>query len=309
MIKSIFSVFKRGFQKTSTAISRTIFAVFTDEKAWDKETYERIEVTLLQADFGFKTTQKLLTDLKDRYEHGLIKTDADIANTMGEDILKILGHQQSTLQLVEGLTVIVLVGVNGSGKTTTAGKLANLYKKGGKNVMLAACDTFRAAAVEQLTLWSERIGCSLISAKQGADPAAVAFDAVCSAIAKKMDLLIIDTAGRQQNKKSLMEELSKIVRVIQKQLPRAPHHVLLTLDASIGGNAVVQAKEFAATSGVTGLVLTKLDGTGRGGVVVAIHEQMGLPVHFVGLGEQAEDLQLFDPELYVKALFSQEGKY
>ncbi|MBP5183093.1 MAG: signal recognition particle-docking protein FtsY, partial [Lentisphaeria bacterium] len=207
----------------------------------------------------------------------------------------------------DGLTVILLVGVNGSGKTTTAGKLAYLWSSRGKKVVLGACDTFRAAAVEQLKLWGEKTSSTVISSKTGADSASVAYDAVSAALARKADILIIDTAGRQQNQKWLMDELSKILRIIKKLAPDAPHETLLTIDASIGTNAISQAREFAAVSGASALVLTKLDGTGKGGAAAAIEEEFHLPVLFVGLGEAPDDLQEFSPEEYCDAIFFGEG--
>jgi fused signal recognition particle receptor len=199
-----------------------------------------------------------------------------------------------------------MVGVNGSGKTTTIGKLASRLKGEGKKVVLAACDTFRAAAVEQLQLWGERTGCQVISAKHGADPASVAFDATKAAIAREADYLLIDTAGRQQNQKGLMDELAKIRRSIEKVCPGAPHEVWLTVDSTLGANVLSQAREFSKTTGVTGLVLTKLDGTGKGGMVVALHQEFELPTFYIGLGEQPEDLQPFCAEYYTNALFGKE---
>ncbi len=205
-----------------------------------------------------------------------------------------------------GLTVILMVGVNGSGKTTSIGKLAAYYKGQGKKVMLGACDTFRAAAVEQLQLWGRRVDVPVVAALHGADPASVAFDAVKSALAKNMDILLIDTAGRQHTQKGLMDELAKIRRSIDKVYPGAPQEVWLTVDSSLGANVVRQAQEFSACTGLTGLVLTKLDGTGKGGMVVALHQEFDLPTFFVGLGEQPEDLQPFSPEFYAAALFGEE---
>ena len=204
--------------------------------------------------------------------------------------------------------MILFVGVNGSGKTTTIGKLAARLKGEGKKVILAACDTFRAAAVEQLLLWGERTDTQVISSRHGADPASVAFDATRAALARNADFLLIDTAGRQQNQKDLMEELAKIRRSVSKVYPDAPHEVWLTVDSSLGANVVNQAREFSKAAGVTGLVLTKLDGTGRGGMAVALHREFELPTFFTGLGEQPDELQPFDPELYADALFAPRGE-
>ena len=303
-MKSVFSIFKRGLQKTATSVTRSVESVFSNVKTWDESTYEDLEAALLGADFGAETTFKLVEDLRDRYTRGLIKTAEEAKNVVAADIKTILQQNDRAINLQENnLTVIFLVGVNGSGKTTTAGKLAAKWTKDGKKVMLAACDTFRAAAVEQLNLWGDKINCPVISSKTGADPSSVTYDAVESAKAKGYDLLIVDTAGRQHNKKGLMEELAKMKRTADKVFPGAPHEVWLTIDASIGSNALNQAQEFAKFADITGLILTKLDGTGKGGMTVAIQKQQTLPVFFCGFGEQAEDLQPFDPEMFTQAIF------
>ena len=301
---SLFSTFQKGLQKTATAISRGIASVFTDVKRWDDNTFKRLEDALLEADFGPVAASAIVKDIRDRYQRGLISGSSDILSVAAEDLVAMFGDQQRPLRLSpDGLTTILMVGVNGSGKTTTAGKLAHLFARDGKKVTLAACDTFRAAAAEQLNLWAERTGAQLVSSKQGADPAAVAFDAVQSALARKSDILIIDTAGRQHNQKGLMDELAKMRRIIAKLQPDGPQETLLTIDASIGQNAVAQAREFAALSGASALVLTKLDGTGKGGAAVQIQTEFKLPVLFVGLGEQPDDLQPFDPVHYADAVF------
>ena len=303
-MKSVFSIFKRGLQKTATSVARSVEGVFSDVKAWDESTYEDLEAALLSADFGVETSMQLVADLRDRYEHGLIKTSEQARNVVAADVLAILKKNHRAINLNNnGLSVIFMVGVNGSGKTTTAGKLAAKWQNDGKKVMLAAGDTFRAAAVEQINLWGERINCPVVSSRTGADPSAVTYDAIESAKAKNYDLLIVDTAGRQHNKKGLMEELAKMKRTADKVLSGAPHEVWLTIDAGIGTNALNQAREFAKFAEVTGLVLTKLDGTGKGGMAVAIQQQQSLPVFFAGFGEQAEDLQPFDPEMFTAAIF------
>jgi fused signal recognition particle receptor len=304
-MKSIFSVFQRGLQKTATSLSRSISSIFAGTAAWDAETYEKLKAALIGADFGVSASSRIVSDIKDRYERGIIKTSDDIMDIAKNDIVAILNKNRIEVSFKPGaLSVILIVGVNGSGKTTTAGKLAHLWKNDGKTVMLAACDTFRAAAVEQLKLWGKKTDCPVVASKAGADPSSVAFDAVQSALAKNYDFIIIDTAGRQHTKKGLMDELAKMNRVISKVYPDGPLSVWLTIDASIGTNGLMQAKEFLNTSGVTGLILTKLDGTGKGGIVVAIQEEFNLPVIFVGLGEKPEDLQPFDPEMFSTALFS-----
>lgn len=301
---SLFSKFKKGLQKTATAITRGISDIFTDEKRWDDDDFKQLEKTLLESDLGLPASRRIVDDIRDRYKRGFISGTNDIAETAISDLTSILQEGERELNMAQtGPTVILFVGVNGSGKTTSAGKLANLWTKQGKKVMLAACDTFRAAAVEQLKLWAERTGSAIISSKQGADPSAVAFDAVKSAIAKDCDILIIDTAGRQQTKKNLMDELSKMRRTIMKLMPDAPHETLLTIDASLGTNALSQAREFAAVAEVTGLVLTKLDGTGKGGAATAVQEEFKLPILFVGLGEGVDDLQPFNPDDYARAIF------
>lgn len=304
---SIFDVFKRGLKKTAVAIGRGISSVFTDVKKWDDESFIRLEKELIGADFGVQTSKKIVAGLKDRYQQGEFSGEKDILTVAREELCKVLHEGLRPLhQAPEGPTVILMVGVNGSGKTTTTGKLAALFTAQGKKVMLAACDTFRAAAVEQLKLWGERTGCPVIASKPGADAAAVAFDAVSSAKARNVDYLIIDTAGRQQNQKGLMDELAKILRIIRKLMPEAPHETLLTLDASVGTNAISQAREFAAVSGASAIVLTKLDGTGKGGAAAAVQEEFKLPILFVGLGEAPEDLQDFSPEMYAEAIFTTE---
>ena len=308
-MKSIFEIFHKGLQKTATSITRSFKSVFADVTQWDEAAYERVEAALIGADFGVPVSLKIAGDLRDRYSRGLIGMDADIFAIARDDVAAILAANNRELDWNRsGLTVILLVGVNGCGKTTTAGKLAHMLKADGKKVMLAACDTFRAAAVPQLKLWGERTGCQVVAATHGADPSSVAFDAVKSALSKECDVLIIDTAGRQHTKKGLMDELSKMTRTIGKVHPGAPQEVWLVVDASIGSNALVQAREFTSVSGVNGLVLTKLDGTGKGGMVVAIKQELSLPVFFVGLGESPEDLQPFDPQMYAQALFESDGK-
>lgn len=303
-MKSIFSVFRRGLQKTTTSLSRNVASVFADIDHWNEETYEELEAALIAADFGVRWTTRIVDDIRDRYSRGMIKTSEDIFINAHNDICFILERNMRDIAVrSDGLSVIMLVGVNGSGKTTTTGKLASLWKADGKKVMMAACDTFRAAAVEQLRLWGERIDVPVVSSQQGADPSAVAYDAVQSALAKKMDILLLDTAGRQHTSKGLMDELAKMRRTVDKVYPGAPQEVWLTIDASVGANALVQAREFIKASGVSGLVITKLDGTGKGGMLVTIQEEFHLPVFFIGLGEAPEDLQIFNPVYYAHALF------
>jgi fused signal recognition particle receptor len=305
-MKSIFSVFQKGFQKTATTLSRSIEGLFRDVHHWTEEDYAKIETILIQSDFGVHLAKKIAADIKDRYSRGLIHGSADIYKICVEDIQSLFTEKSNRINSAPpgSPTVIVMVGVNGSGKTTTTGKLAHQFISDGKKVMLCACDTFRAAASVQLKLWAEKTGASFVSSKTGADPASVAFDAASSALAKKYEFLIIDTAGRQHTKKGLMDELSKISRVVNKIIPDAPHETLLTIDAATGANALSQTREFAKFANVTGLVLTKLDGSAKGGSVAAIHSELKIPILFVGLGEQLDDLQPFTPSLFAKAIFN-----
>lgn len=301
---SLFASFQKGLQKTATAIGRGITSLFKDVKRWDDTSFKTLENALIEADFGPAAASSIVRDVKDRYQRGMISGSEDILAVAKEDLVEMLKKDLRPLNMAQnGLTTILMVGVNGSGKTTTAGKLAHLWSGDGKKVVLAACDTFRAAAAEQLNLWAERTGAQIVSSKSGADPSAVAYDAVQAALARNADFLIIDTAGRQHNKKGLMDELAKMRRIIAKLQPGAPQETLLTIDASIGTNAISQAREFAAASGASALVLTKLDGTGKGGAATQIQTEFKLPILFMGLGEQPDDLQPFDPRHYAEAVF------
>jgi len=307
---SIFSVFKRGLQKTATSVSRSISSLFTGEKKWDAGMFEELEYALIAADFGVKASGELVKDLKEAYDLGNIATSADIYAEAAKLVTDILRKNQRQINFAPTgqPTVILMVGVNGSGKTTTIGKLAKRWQDEGKKVVLGAADTFRAAAVEQLQLWGSRTGCQVIAGNPQADPASVAFSAAQAAVNDQADIVLIDTAGRQQTRKALMDELSKIVRAIGKACPNAPHEVWLTVDASLGSNALSQAREFSKSANLTGLVLTKLDGTGKGGMTVAIHREFELPTFYTGFGESPEDLQEFDPEMYAQALFAADGQ-
>ena len=304
---SVFDIFKKGLKKTAVAVGRTITGIFKKVRKWDEESFRELEEDLIGADFGVSASRRIIQSLRDRYQTGDFSGNDDIVESARSELCRLLEENQRPMnQAAEGPTVILMVGVNGSGKTTTSGKLAAMWSARGKKVMLAACDTFRAAAVEQLQLWGERTSCPVIASKTGSDAASVAFDAIASARAKGMDYLIIDTAGRQQNQKALMDELAKILRIIRKQMPDSPHETLLTLDASVGMNALSQAKEFASVSGASAIVLTKLDGTGKGGAAAAVQEEYKLPILFVGLGESPEDLQEFSPQMYAEAVFPAE---
>ena len=301
---SLFEKFKNGLQKTAVALKRSVGGIFSDTKKWDDAAFAEMENALIAADLGVKGAKQIVATLREEYALGHLNGSDDIRTCTEAGIVKILSESGRKLNMntAGGPTVLLVVGVNGSGKTTSIGKLACRLRDQGKKVMLAACDTFRAAAVEQLKLWGERSGAAVVASKQGADPAAVAFDAVKSAIAKDVDFLIIDTAGRQQNRKNLMDELAKLRRIIEKQLPGAPHETLMTVDASLGTNALSQAREFLAVCGASALILTKLDGTGKGGAACAVQQEFKLPVLYIGLGEAPDDLQEFSAEDYAKAL-------
>ncbi len=304
-MKSLFNIFKHGLQRTKTSLVRRIQGIFSEQTEWNDETFDDLEAALVSADLGVGISTRLTDDIRDRYERGEISSTAEVLAVAEKDLIGLLGmHEEKPLNLATaGPTVILVLGVNGSGKTTTIGKLAHLWREDGKSVMLAACDTFRAAAIEQLRIWGQRTGAQVVAGKHGSDAAAVAFDAVNAARKRQADILMIDTAGRQHNSRELMDELAKVRRTIDKAYPGAPHEVWLTVDASTGTNALMQAREFGRLCNVTGLVLTKLDGSGKGGVVVPICQELQYPVRFVGLGEQMEDLQPFDPEMFARALF------
>lgn len=304
-MKSVFGAFKSGLQKTKTKLVRNIQTAFSDVEAWSEETYEDLEAALIAADIGVETSVRIVEDVRAQYERGQIQTAADILAVAEKDLEQQLkAEEEPPVQSADaGPTVFLIVGVNGSGKTTTTAKLAHRFKEDGNQVVLAATDTFRAAGVEQLKIWGERVGCPVVAGHQGGDAAAVAYDAVVAAQNRQADMLLVDTAGRQHTSRELMEELAKVRRIIAKACPGAPHEVWLTVDASTGGNALLQAREFGRICELTGLILTKLDGTGKGGVVIPIRKELKLPIRYVGLGEQMDDLQPFDVEAFSHALF------
>ncbi len=307
-MKSIFSVFRKGLQRTKTTIARRLHGIFQDLEVWDDEAFDEIEAVLISADLGVSVSARLVEDLRDRYQRGLVKTTEDILQVAREDIVRLLAaHQVPPLNLnPEGPTAILVVGVNGSGKTTTAAKLTHLLQQDGHSVLLAAGDTFRAAGIEQVKVWGQRLGCPVVAGQTGGDAAAVVYDAIDTAKNKQIDMVVIDTAGRQHTHKGLMQELAKVKRTAGRICPGAPHEVWLTVDASTGSNALMQAREFGKACELTGLILTKLDGSGKGGVVVSICEELGYPIRFVGLGEKMEDLQPFDPDMFARAIFEEE---
>ncbi|OPA77549.1 signal recognition particle-docking protein FtsY [Paenibacillus selenitireducens] len=304
--ESVTNVFKDGLSKTRTALVEKVQDLITRRKKIDEDFYEELEEILIGADVGVNTVMKLIDDLRSEVRKRKIEDAAELQPVLSEKLIGLLRSEENTgLQMnKDGITVILFVGVNGVGKTTTIGKLAHRFKQEGKKVLLAAGDTFRAGAIEQLEVWGQRVGVDVIKQQSGSDPAAVMFDAVQAAKQRGVDVLLCDTAGRLQNKSNLMDELNKIYRVIQREIPGAPHEVLMVLDATTGQNALSQAKLFGEKSGVTGLVLTKLDGTAKGGIVIAIRQELNLPVKYIGLGEKMDDLQEFDSEQFVHALFA-----
>ncbi|MDZ4803881.1 MAG: signal recognition particle-docking protein FtsY [Candidatus Eisenbacteria bacterium] len=302
----LFKKLKSGLEKTRQNLTEGVRQVLAGFRPIDESLFEDLEEVLIGADVGLATTEKLLDRLRRRVASAGVRDSSGVEALLREEIKALL--IASTIPAGAGASsikprVVVVVGVNGVGKTTTIGKLAYRHAGRKQKVVIAASDTFRAAASEQLGIWAERAGVDIVRSNLGADPAAVAYDGLVAAMAREADLLIIDTAGRLQTKKNLMQELEKIGRVLHGLMPGAPHEVLLVLDASTGQNAIVQAREFGKTLGVTGLVLTKLDGTARGGVVLAIADQLGLPVRWVGLGEKIGDLDEFDATQFAAALF------
>ena len=298
-----------GLKKTKEGFFAKITKVFAGKNTVDDEVLDNLEEALITADVGLDTTIKIINNIEARVKNEKYVTEAELNTILQQEIKNVLIDADDTsyknFEIPQGKRpyVILVVGVNGVGKTTTIGKLAHNYKKAGYNVILGAADTFRAAAVDQLTIWSERVGVPIVKQNMGSDPSAVAFDTVTSAIAKGSDIVIIDTAGRLHNKAYLMEELTKIKRVIKKVIPEAPHEVMLVLDGSTGQNALEQAKQFTAATDVTSLAITKLDGTAKGGIVLAIAHQFKIPVKFIGVGEKIDDLLIFDKQEFVDSLF------
>ena len=301
----LFQKFKAGLAKTHAKLTHEIKRIVTRSPKLTASSFEELEAALLGADLGVSMTAQILDAVKLAFEtQG--RAGLDFLEIASREVEKSLSTNDATLRKnPAGLTIVSLVGVNGTGKTTTSAKLAKLLQTRGHTVLLAACDTFRAGAIEQLKLWGTRLKVEVIASAYGADAASVAHDAVTAALARKADYLFIDTAGRLHTKHNLMQELLKLHRVIGKQLPGAPHEVLLVLDGSTGMNALNQAREFHKAVPLTGLIVTKLDGTSKGGMVVAIQKELGLPIKFIGLGEQPDDLQPFDAKQFARALFEE----
>jgi len=298
-----FDKLKNSLTKTREAISEQVNNVFKVFVKVDEEFFEELEDALILSDMGVETTEYIIGELRDRTKRKRLTDGNDVKEELKNIIGDILTENDCEMRLETMPSVILVIGVNGVGKTTSIGKLADFYKRQGKKVLLAAADTFRAAAIDQLDIWAERCGCDIIKHAEGSDPAAVVFDACNAARARGADILICDTAGRLHNKKNLMAELNKISRVIERELPSASREILLVLDAATGQNALSQAKLFSEAAEISGIILTKLDGTAKGGVVVPISREQRIPVKFVGVGEKIEDLQEFNPYDFAKALF------
>jgi len=302
--KGWFGKLAQGLAKTRSRLADSVRDLFRVGRKIDKDFLQELEETLILADVGVAATRRIVEDLQTRYHDREIQPGDDLVAIIKKDLKDSLGQADRGVRFAPtGPTVILVAGVNGSGKTTAVARLAHLMVSEGRTVLLACCDTFRAAADEQLAIWAKRVGVEMVRHQPGADPAAVAFDAAEAAVARGADVLVVDTAGRLHTQDHLMRELGKIRRVLEKKIPGAPHEVLLVLDATTGQNAIQQAKEFRAAIQVTGVFLAKLDGTAKGGIVLAVKRELGIPVKFVGIGEKADDLAPFDPDAFVEALF------
>ena len=303
----LFDRLKKGLAKTREKVVGGFRAVLPFGKKIDEDVLIQLEEAMLSADIGPVTVDKLIGSIREVWKQGKIKETQEIVEHLKDHVVQMWPESDRHLRYVaDGPTVILVAGINGSGKTTSIAKLANLLTKEGKKVIVAASDTYRAAAVEQLSVWAERIGIQIVKHKQGADPGAVAYDACEAAVSRNADVLLVDTAGRLHTQDNLMRELGKIQKVVQKKIPGAPHEVLLVLDATIGQNAIMQARAFSEHVDVSGIILAKLDGSAKGGIVIGIRDQLNVPVKFVGLGETADDIEPFDPRAFVEALFSAE---
>ena len=301
---SLLEKLKSGVQKTRAGLVNALEDALQGRKEIDAELLDELETTLISADVGVRTTEEILERIRQRVERHQLGDAAELKGMIREQLLEILAaSERAPAHVAEPPAVILMVGVNGSGKTTTIGKLAQRLKNEHRSVLLCAADTFRAAAIDQLEVWAERSGAQLVRQGPGSDPSAVVFDAVQAAKARQVDCVIVDTAGRLQTKEHLMAELHKMTRTARKVIPDAPHEVLLVLDATTGQNGLEQARKFTESSGVTGIVLTKLDGTAKGGIVVAIARELNLPIRYVGVGEKVDDLLPFDSEKFIESLF------
>ncbi len=302
---TLFDRLKKGLTRTREKLASGFRSVLHIGRKIDRETLIRLEETMLAADFGPTTTSKLIDVVQNGWKKGRITEEQEIQEHLEQHIIDLWSEADTQIQYAEtGPTVILVTGINGSGKTTSVAKLAYFFADQGKRVIVGACDTFRAAAVQQLSIWCDRLGVQIVRHDQGADPGAVAYDACEAAVARAADILLIDTAGRLHTQNHLMRELSKIEKVVQRKIAGAPHEVLLVLDATIGQNAVHQARQFSEHVSVSGIFLAKLDGSAKGGIVIGIRDQLNVPVKFVGLGEKAQDLEPFAPAAFIKALFA-----
>lgn len=299
-----FNKLKEGLQKTRKGITEKIDQVLVSFGKIDDDLFDELEEILISSDVGIETSIRIIEDIKKKVRERKIIDASKVRDLLKEELIEILGQDNAELKLETQPSVIIVIGVNGVGKTTSIGKIAHSLKQKGKKVILAAGDTFRAAAIDQLEIWANRVGVDIIKHTEGSDPAAVIFDAVQAAKARKADVLICDTAGRLHTKKNLMEELKKISRILDRELPGASRETLLVLDATTGQNAIQQAKIFNDSADITGIVLTKLDGTAKGGIVISVKSEMNIPVKLIGVGEGIDDLQRFDSKEFVEALFS-----
>ena len=299
---SFFDKLKQGLTKTKTSFEEKMNGVFINFRKVDEELLEDLEDALIMSDVGVETSVKIISELRNRIKKDNIKDEDGVKQALRGEIKKVFDSVDNSLKLASKPSVILVVGVNGVGKTTSIGKIANYLNKNGKKVVVAAADTFRAAAVEQLEIWADRAGCDIVKKAEGSDPASVVYDAIKITKEKNADVLICDTAGRLHNKKYLMDELIKIKKVIDKELPEASKEVLMVLDATTGQNAIEQVKAFKETVDITGIVLTKLDGTAKGGVVIGIVSENKMPVKFIGVGEQIDDMEIFNSTDFVNAL-------
>ncbi len=301
--KGFFGKLVQGLSKTRNSIAHGIDAIFSGFSSIDDDFYEELEETLIMADLGINTTTAVIENLRDKVKENKIKDPSACRELLASSLKEQMQLEETAYEFENRKSVVLLIGVNGVGKTTSVGKLAGQLKEQGKKVMVAAADTFRAAAIEQLTEWAHRANVDIIAQKEGSDPAAVIYDAVTAAKARNVDVLLCDTAGRLHNKKNLMEELRKIDRVIEREYPEAYRETLVVLDGTTGQNALAQAKEFNEVTDITGIVLTKLDGTAKGGIAIAIESELGIPVKYIGIGEKIDDLQKFNADDFVNALF------
>jgi len=306
ILNSAFSKIKQGLARTRSGFVNQLRSLLRG-KALSPELLTELEARLIQCDIGVKTSQALIQDLREAQSQGQIENGDQVLDYLKQQMSKSFPEEDRQITFApSGPTVVLVAGINGAGKTTSIAKIANTLRQQGKTVMLAACDTFRAAATEQLDIWSNRLGVEVVKGQQGGDPAAVAFDACQAAMARAVDVLLVDTAGRLHTQDHLMRQLTKIRNVCAKIIPDAPHEVILVLDATTGQNAINQAVVFTQAINVTGLFLTKLDGTAKGGIILAIRDQLGIPVKFVGIGETPQDVQVFDPQQFIEALFAEE---